>query len=465
MGSVGIDDDYYRILEVAETATTEMITKSYKRLALRLHPDKNKNINATEAFQLVCNSLILGDYAQSSMQESLIRLTHMSGLPKLVNAYETLKDKDKRRAYDLTYSRVKSTPKGYPTSTGQTSYSASSTANPRQDDIAEEAAKISAIHAAKAQRAAKWSKTQKAYEDAIFELQREIRKLQNAIKILEEVDKAEDAEERAAKSWSAWFLSPIYKKRVETEEEKESKARERVQRLHNKTFKTMDLKKKDSKLKNYQSLLKAEQEVFDNANRRDDATLFMAEERIRAKREREQQEKDRQERESWQRAWRETYERQRREEAEAAKKRREQQEKEEAELRERQAKEKARQEREFQQRAWREAYQRQRREEAEAAKKRRKQQEKEEAELRERQAKEKARKEQEELDKSRRRRAPTRCFHDCWWDKVEGRMACEKCSVSRYSYLLQCPLCKMKACAACQQQLRPRKRNRGRNKA
>ncbi|KAI1940568.1 hypothetical protein LOZ66_002164 [Ophidiomyces ophidiicola] len=339
----------------------------------------------------------------------------MAWLPKLVNAYETLKDKDKRRAYDLIYPRIKSTLKSYPTSTGQTSYSAPSTANPRQDDVSEEAAKISAILIAKAQRAAKWSKTQKVYEDAIFELQREIRKLQNAIKILEEVDKAEDAEEAAAKSWSAWFLPPINKRRVKTEEEKERKARERLQRLHNKTFKEGDINKKNSKLKDYQSLLKSEQAEFDNANRRDDATRFRAEERIRAKREREEQEKDRHEREQQQRAWRETYERRQREEAEAMKKRRKQQEKDAAELRKK----------------W--------------------------------QAKEKARKEEEELEKLRRRRAPTMCFHDCWWDKVEGRMACEKCFVSRYSYLLECPLCKMKACAACQKQLRPRKRNRGKN--
>jgi curved DNA-binding protein CbpA len=42
------------ILEVVQTATPEQITKSYRRLALKLHPDRNAKHNATEAFQLVC---------------------------------------------------------------------------------------------------------------------------------------------------------------------------------------------------------------------------------------------------------------------------------------------------------------------------------------------------------------------------------------------------------------------------
>ena len=49
-----ITDDYYKVLEVEQIATRELITKSYKRLALKLHPDRNTKQDATEAFQLVC---------------------------------------------------------------------------------------------------------------------------------------------------------------------------------------------------------------------------------------------------------------------------------------------------------------------------------------------------------------------------------------------------------------------------
>lgn len=41
--------DYYNILELDSTATEQDIKKSYKRLALRWHPDKNSsNVEAAE---------------------------------------------------------------------------------------------------------------------------------------------------------------------------------------------------------------------------------------------------------------------------------------------------------------------------------------------------------------------------------------------------------------------------------
>jgi len=49
-----ITEDYYKVLGVVQTASTELIIRSYKRLALKLHPDRNANQDATESFQLVC---------------------------------------------------------------------------------------------------------------------------------------------------------------------------------------------------------------------------------------------------------------------------------------------------------------------------------------------------------------------------------------------------------------------------
>src|ERR1700752_4039271 len=62
--------DYYKILGVQRTATAEEVKTSYRRLARKFHPDVSKEKNAEERFKEV--------------QE----------------AYEVLKDPEKRAAYD-----------------------------------------------------------------------------------------------------------------------------------------------------------------------------------------------------------------------------------------------------------------------------------------------------------------------------------------------------------------------------
>jgi curved DNA-binding protein len=62
--------DYYKILGVARGASDEEVKKAYRKLARKYHPDVSKEANAKEKFQDVSE------------------------------AYETLKDQDKRAAYD-----------------------------------------------------------------------------------------------------------------------------------------------------------------------------------------------------------------------------------------------------------------------------------------------------------------------------------------------------------------------------
>lgn len=63
--------DWYRLLEVEESAGAEVIRKRYHKLALQLHPDKNKHPKSEIAFKLVSE------------------------------AYECLSNSTKRRAFDL----------------------------------------------------------------------------------------------------------------------------------------------------------------------------------------------------------------------------------------------------------------------------------------------------------------------------------------------------------------------------
>ena len=68
-----MSDDFYKVLELPETATMDEIKKSYRRLSLLHHPDRNGNST-----------------------ESVARFQ------KLSDAYETLGDADKKREYDMT---------------------------------------------------------------------------------------------------------------------------------------------------------------------------------------------------------------------------------------------------------------------------------------------------------------------------------------------------------------------------
>merc|ERR1711915_364030 len=75
--------DHYKVLGVEQGASEEEIKKAYRRLALQLHPDKNKEEDAEEKFK------------------------------ELAEAYAVLGDKKRREEYDR---------RGYPGNSNKSSY-------------------------------------------------------------------------------------------------------------------------------------------------------------------------------------------------------------------------------------------------------------------------------------------------------------------------------------------------------
>ena len=63
--------DYYQILGVSRSANDDELKKAYRKLALKYHPDKNKQPGAEERFK------------------------------EIAEAYEVLSDPDKRAGFDL----------------------------------------------------------------------------------------------------------------------------------------------------------------------------------------------------------------------------------------------------------------------------------------------------------------------------------------------------------------------------
>lgn len=362
---------------------------------------------------------------------------------KLGQAYETLKDESLRRAYDVIYLKIKSSstharhappqPKPSPTPTPTPATSAAA-ARRKQEDAQDDAAKAAAEKAI-SDCADTWHTAQKQYENTIFESNRVIRQLQKTIADLAFIRKAEKDEDAAANSWGTWIMSPLYAKRTESEEEKQHKANERLMRLHNSNLKEQMLNVKMQKLKVWETDLEQARVRFETTDRIYDARVKAIQERINARRRAEQQDRMAEAQAALAKARQETYERQRREASAHA------------------ARQKAEQAA-----AWAEQVRTRKAREEEARKQQEARAAREEANRRQT-ARETPQKNRTSAPFSSPAAAQTSriaCSHDGWWPKVEGRRACEKCS-NTFRFVLECPNCKMKACASCQHDLRPKR--------
>lgn len=67
----------YKILEINENANPDEIKKSYRRLVLKYHPDKNLNQNTTKIFQDIQMAYnILSDPIQKIKYDSLLKMNN-----------------------------------------------------------------------------------------------------------------------------------------------------------------------------------------------------------------------------------------------------------------------------------------------------------------------------------------------------------------------------------------------------
>ncbi|KFY30666.1 hypothetical protein V494_08078 [Pseudogymnoascus sp. VKM F-4513 (FW-928)] len=260
---VQITEDYYMILKVAQTASLDQINKSYKRLALEHHPDRNFNRDTTEAFQ------------------------------RIRSAYDTLKDEKERKKYDLIYPTITSSrPSPQTTQTPRPPH-----ASTPRSGATSEAAQIAALQKSKQDRGVRWRIKKNVLDSSIFELQRAVRQLAKEIENLNSIVAAEAAEEAQKNSWGTWLLSPLYKRAEETEEEKERKERERQERRIQKDMKERRLEVKAAGLTQEENRLRGAQEEVDAADLVDDRKIQEIKKRIWFREQQERREKQRIERE------------------------------------------------------------------------------------------------------------------------------------------------------------------------
>ena len=98
------------------------------------------------------------------------------------------------------------------------------------------------------------------------------------------------------------MLRPIYGTPIETEEERESKDRERLVVIHIKEIVRRELAKKDQELKGWEEQLRAKAKDTVTAEEKDDADIMVLEKAILWKKEKVKKERERDERDARERS-------------------------------------------------------------------------------------------------------------------------------------------------------------------
>ncbi|KAL8816515.1 MAG: hypothetical protein Q9191_008317 [Dirinaria sp. TL-2023a] len=404
MAPCEITDDYYAILEVSQTAPLDIIKKSYRRLVLLRHPDKNTNkADATTAFQC------------------------------LATAYETISDPEKRKIYDLQWVRIK-----HRQSTEQeTRKRHAEAAEAERKRAAEERSNRQKEQRASQECLQQLEKLRASYDSRIFELNREIRRLTADVKRLQEQDDEESRKARERNSWWAYLTSPIYGGKVqETAEQKQQRDHERHQRQASRRIKGSEVGQKEARLQSLKSALQGVDAriAAERKKKIEDEARAQRQEKLRKEQEAGRQFEERQQREryaKWQAEAEKKAAQEARERTQAAK---------EAREAEAAAKEEARKVQ-----AAREEARKAREAAAAAARKR---------------FSKLAHQRAPPSNSSSNYKNKKPCRHSAFWPKLEGSHLCSHCNTVQRRFAFQCPGCNMVACAGCRQSLRNEKMRR-----
>ena len=365
---------------------------------------------------------------------------------KLLAAYETISDPDKRRSYDEKWISQR----------GQRE------AKKREaEDLDTQRRKAAEATFCEEKERRAWQERlrpleqlKNKYNSEIFELNRSIRRLSADLKRLRDQDDLDARKDKAKDSWWTYLTAPVYGKANETEEQMQQRRDEAVHRRAVENLKEYHLSQKEAKLQTVESTLReldrriaVEREKF-----KDEELKRAAERQEQSRKEQEQRVRDEWvKREATQAKWR-------REEAtaRAAKEAREAEEATKARERERAAREEATKAR-ARARAAQEDLQ---------AKQAKKVEERMQAAREEEIARRKASWKRATASHNHNRPSATSnkdtCQHIGFWPKLQGSHICSNCNVCQRRFALQCPNCKLIACVNCRKTLKNSNGNRNR---
>jgi hypothetical protein len=173
---------------------------------------------------------------------------------KIGTAWDTLKDADERRKYDLLYEQGKIQTNG----------------RTRAQNMGEEAAKAARYNTngdaeqyRTARRVSEWRSWKLGKDCEIFETKREITRIQVALKELSRARAAEEAIRERENSWGGYLSSFISAKQALSEEGKRRRDLDRLNRLHRETLQQKSLARAEEKLRRLDHEMRQKKAEYD----------------------------------------------------------------------------------------------------------------------------------------------------------------------------------------------------------